>query len=539
MTPSRIDTWIHDSFGVSAVGLALYRILFAAFALLVIAPGHDVYVDLVSLAALPDSLYAPPPGPMALFDGFPSAEIGALLHFLLNVSLIALLFGVRTRAASIAVGVLFLLVYGFTYSVGKINHTILFPLLPLIMSFSGWGAAYSYDGLFRARAHVSSWPLTMLALVVGFGMFTAGFAKILGGWLDPGTHAAYGHVVKHFLVRGRTDLLAPTAVEMEHDLFWELIDYGAVCFEIGFLAAVARPRVFRFFAAFAVLFHLGVMLTLNISFVFNIIVYAAFVDLRAAGRTFGAYLPRIRPNIGVRLAMLGGVVVLAICAQIYGSPLLLLNERFVMESDLQAHEVLVVLLASIVVVVFGIRKAVSPLDGLATEIRPVLNMDRYRRSAVTLGSTFFVYVVLVATNLGEFWPFSIYPMFSQGGIPWSRAVVREIPRDDPALGWESRTVSQLPGEPYPLLEHGVDPIDLANFVSKTRIWDERRVHGLRKMFGEGEIARRDLLVMRVDGRIVDDDSVSVSFVPYALMTADSTALNSSLPRTSDSASPIR
>ena len=52
----------------------------------------------------------------------------------------------------------------------------------------------------------------------------------------------------------------------------------------------------------------------------------------------------------------------------------------------------------------------------------------FRRKAlrITLG-TLIVYALLVATHLGEFWPFSIYPMFSQAGNPWSRAVVREMP----------------------------------------------------------------------------------------------------------------
>ena len=367
MSKSRLDTWIFDGFGVSAEGLALYRILFAAFSLLVISPGHDVYADLVSLASLPDSMFAPPPGPMALFGGFPSAEMGAMLHFLLNLSLAALLFGFRTRAVSIAVGTLFLLVYGFTYSVGKVNHTILFTLLPLIMAFSGWGAAYSYDALFRARRKVSSWPLSLLALVVGFAMFTAGFAKILGGWLDPTTHAAYGHVVKHFFVRGRTDLLASSALDLESALLWELIDYGAVFFEVGFLAAVARPRVFRLFTGAAVLFHLGIMMTLNISFVFNIIVYAAFANWRAAACAMGASWTEVKSGRGLRLALLAGVIVVALGAHVYGSPLLWINERFVLESDLQAHEVLVVAAASVVVILLGIRRAIPQLDGVAAE----------------------------------------------------------------------------------------------------------------------------------------------------------------------------
>lgn len=140
-----------------------------------------------------------------------------------------------------------------------------------------------------------------------------------------------------------------------------------------------------------------------------------------------------------------------------------------------------------------------------------------------------MYALFVAGNEGEFWPFSIYPMFSRGGIPWSRAVVREVPDD--SVRWEPVTLHELPGEPYALAEHGIDHIDLANFVSKTEVWDDRRVTGLRKMFGSAELERSRLLVMRATGRIIEGDSVALSFVPYALLAAEKTTLNQELRRT--------
>src|SRR5690606_30809333 len=96
-------------------------------------------------------------------------------------------------------------------------------------------------------------------------------------------------------------------------------------------------------------------------------------------------------------------------------------------------------------------------------------MDRYKRAGRVLLFSLAAYALLVGANEGEFWPFSIYPMFSQGGIPWSRAVVRDV-SSEPVRSWSTVQASDLPGEAYPLLEHGVDPIDLANFVSKSRVW---------------------------------------------------------------------
>ena len=155
-----------------------------------------------------------------------------------------------------------------------------------------------------------------------------------------------------------------------------------------------------------------------------------------------------------------------------------------------------------------------------------------RRARRTLLGTLLVYALLVATHLGEFWPFSIYPMFSQGGNDWSRAVVRAVPDTlDPA--WEATSeVEALPGTGFPLTRHGIDPIDLSNYVSKTDAWTPKRAAGLRTMFG-AETDRRTFLVMRVNGHMTARDSVAVEYVPYALVDDGSVSLNPSLPRASD------
>ena len=156
-------------------------------------------------------------------------------------------------------------------------------------------------------------------------------------------------------------------------------------------------------------------------------------------------------------------------------------------------------------------------------------MAPYRRAVRTLLVLFALYGVLVATHLGEFWPFSIYPMFSQGGNPWSRAIVREVGSEVDTLIWTGRTFDTLPGAPYPLLEHGVDPIDLANFVSKTERWTPARVGGLRQMFYD-QLDDRRLLILRANGWIDEDDSVHVTFKPYVVLMPDTALLNPALPR---------
>lgn len=364
LTVARFDAWIHDTFQVDATGLALYRIAYAAFALFVIAPGHDSYTDLVAFASLPDAMFAPPPGPMALFTGFPPVWLAYGVLLLLNLSLAGLLVGFRTRTASLATGLLFLLIYGFSYSVGKINHNILFVLVPIVMAGSGWGGALSYDALYRNRRLARSWPLTLLAVIIAFAMFTAGFAKLLGGWLDPSTQASYGHLLKHFYVRGRADLLAPYAVGTDNGIMWETFDYATVLFELAFIAAVTKARSMRLFVAVAVAFHFGIMMMLNISFHFNLIAYAAFANWTMMGRIVRRHLPTIDPTRTMRAALPATAAILGFVLFAAGSPLLWLDWLVPMQSDLLAREVLILIVATSLVVYVGIRDGILWLYGV-------------------------------------------------------------------------------------------------------------------------------------------------------------------------------
>ena len=154
----------------------------------------------------------------------------------------------------------------------------------------------------------------------------------------------------------------------------------------------------------------------------------------------------------------------------------------------------------------------------------------YKKSVRAIGITFLVYALLVATHLGEFWPFSIYPMFSQAGNPWSRAIVLDVTETAPNLSWESVNESNLPGTAVAVPDYGVDPIDLANFVSKTEKWDQDRVSGLRSMFRADELDGRSLLVMRARGEMNDQDSVRLYFEPYIVLNNTGAVLNPELPR---------
>ena len=275
MKSNWFDRWIFESYQPTVQGLALFRIFASMLILFFLMPDATYYFD---LASFPDDFFTPPPGPMMFFDSFPPAWVFFLIHGLLALSWICILFGYKTQIASIAAAIFMLILLGFIFSIGKVNHQMLIIILPLLMAFSNWGGAYSLDAhLSGKRAKANGWTLTLLALFIGFMMFTAGFPKILGGWLDIDTFATKGHLLNQYFVRGRTELLSGYMVSMNLPWMWGMLDWATVIFETGFLIAVLRAGWTRLFVSFAVFFHFSTMLTLNIAFLVNFPAYAVFL----------------------------------------------------------------------------------------------------------------------------------------------------------------------------------------------------------------------------------------------------------------------
>lgn len=154
-------------------------------------------------------------------------------------------------------------------------------------------------------------------------------------------------------------------------------------------------------------------------------------------------------------------------------------------------------------------------------------MEKKKSIRVTL-ITLVIYAALVATHLGEYWPFSIYPMFSKAGNPWTRALVRDVTSTEEGDLWNVTSFEELTGNPVAMESIGVDPIDYSNFVSKTKDWNPTRVAALRTMLGEDYLQNRDWMIYKVNGKLVGDDSVSVLATPWLLFKSDTTLFNPNL-----------
>src|ERR1051326_2885194 len=120
-----MDHFIFDEYKTSATSLAIFRISFAIYLLIVVLP-ENLWVS-----NFPDSFFNPPIGLTLFFRGFPGDPFFYLVNSLAIIAAVFLLFGYWTRVASISFALLHLTCNYWAYSFGKINHDIFLILIPL------------------------------------------------------------------------------------------------------------------------------------------------------------------------------------------------------------------------------------------------------------------------------------------------------------------------------------------------------------------------------------------------------------------------
>ena len=268
------DHLIFEEYRLSPEALGLFRVLYAGLGMFLIGYSNVLWLDLV-----PDYFYRPQLFNLAHFltDRMPPYWVLFLLSWLPAVCLVSLLFGYRSKIAALGFGLLLILSGAFTGSLGKIDHGILYPLTAIIMAFSGWERKYSLEHGKTDAGSARGLAPFLLALVLGFAFFTAGFAKLTGGWLSPDRVGVLHHYFGSYEVWERRDLLAPVFQDVRSMVFWKGLDYGTVAFEVFFLPAVLNRRVFGFFILLAIVFHSLVFLILNITITSIFLVYALFL----------------------------------------------------------------------------------------------------------------------------------------------------------------------------------------------------------------------------------------------------------------------
>ena len=303
----RFEHWIFNAYSTNVHQLGLYRILFASAIIFLIGiPQYSV-----KIASFPAGVFNPPP-----FFSFFFSDIPPLWYFQWTDGLICLgflfvLLGLFTRGAGAITALIIIVNNGFIFSTGKIDHSFLVWFTLLMLSFSGWGGAFSIDSLIQKKAHhrTKNWIISLLSLSIGFSFFTAGMIKFLSGWLGLSDSMLRAFYLRNFYIQQKQDYLAPYFENFTFQPFWELGDWFTIVFEVGFLLVVFIPALFRFYTLLALFFHGFVLLMMNIGFDTFIPMYLLFwiplIDTARAEKTFEVWAKNKKKLIGIVILLVG------------------------------------------------------------------------------------------------------------------------------------------------------------------------------------------------------------------------------------------
>ena len=259
---------IHSA-SLSDSSLRFCRILLPTLYLIFYMP------DFTWIASMPDAWYDPAPLSIgSLFSGFPPLIFFQLAQSALILSAFAIIIGFNARRCGLLFCFLHVLINSFEYGFGKIDHVAhVFTLCFFCLSCSNWGAANQSN-----KYNLPIRGEVLLALLVTFGMFTAGFEKALR-WIDFDTNTS-GFLSWYFGGYNnldRNELLAPYLTQFPR-LGLELFDYAAVAFELSpFLFLLLGKRAWTLWVTTACCFHAGTTALLNISFCYQIFGYIPFL----------------------------------------------------------------------------------------------------------------------------------------------------------------------------------------------------------------------------------------------------------------------
>lgn len=266
----RYVDWLSDQYRAEPGYLGVLRICFALWVLV-------LPTDYLWVAAVPDAFFQPRVGPFSLLTEVPPLGVLIGLQVLQALLALVLLVGYRTRTVSVLLTLVMISGSGIVYSFGKVDHFILFELLPLAMAAAGWGSAYSLDARRRrGTGTVSGFPILLWGLVVGYALLSAALPKAVTGWLDPLRHATRGYLARDIADPVRVGPFSELVFGVDWDLLWKLLDYGTLVAEAGVVVAVFYPPLLRLWLLAILGFHLGVYLTLGISFAGYVFVYVPF-----------------------------------------------------------------------------------------------------------------------------------------------------------------------------------------------------------------------------------------------------------------------
>ncbi|EPR71712.1 hypothetical protein ADICYQ_0183 [Cyclobacterium qasimii M12-11B] len=269
----KITNWLLSTWKPTFFQLGLTRILFCLGFYIF---GLPQFIEISNYDLV---FFDPPVGVSTLIGPITSSDFWWNFDLILRITFVSLLVGFRTKESSIVFGLLLLFGFTYIYSYGKINHNIFPVIFPIIMAFTNWGGALSVDALKNRKTKVEprGWPLTFLSFLLGWGYFTAGLPKLIGGWLDLSYSTTAGFILRRFYSSAESLYLNEFFVKINNLFIYKLLDYNTLLFELGFIFTIFWSVVFLRAIGVAAMFHLGVLLTVNIPFSLHVLVFLPYI----------------------------------------------------------------------------------------------------------------------------------------------------------------------------------------------------------------------------------------------------------------------
>ncbi len=275
--------------------LAAVRILVGVFALV-----YSVarFPELHNVTSLGRSSFHPV-GVVKLLEAPQSPLVVYLLALATLVALVAFILGVRYRIVGPLAAALLLWTTSYRTSWGMIFHTdnlLVLHVLALAIAPAADAWAWRRDRTRPPALAGYGWPLKLLVALAAVTYVLAGIAKLrVGGfaWIDGEVlrnHIAIDNARKALLGDG----LAPFAtVFFDHPRAFTVLSLMSLALELGAVIALVGGRLAKLWALGAWGFHVGVVLLMNIWFVYPLS-GVAVAALFAVERPVGSVLKRLR-----------------------------------------------------------------------------------------------------------------------------------------------------------------------------------------------------------------------------------------------------
>jgi hypothetical protein len=222
-----------------------------------------------SISELPQSLFAPPLGPMALLSGFPNGHSIMLLEVGITISLFFLLLGVFTRSVSTGLTILLITSAGIRFSTGKIDHDILLLILPLFFR-NAWGHRLALLKTAYKKEY-------FLPYLVSFYFLSSALIKLQSGYLDHDTQSVYQWLMFYENNYGFSGVLKTYIIGLSN-FYLEILDWVTVLAEICLAILFFLKKTRTIGVLFALCFHLIIFLVFRIDFSKLYFIYFLLLD---------------------------------------------------------------------------------------------------------------------------------------------------------------------------------------------------------------------------------------------------------------------